>query len=72
MEEFGLVALIQMASSLRNDKLPEAREAAKGVVVSIYEAITGKEEEKQEFWQSFCHSSLQAIHAQAMVKLISS
>ncbi|KAK6161160.1 hypothetical protein DH2020_004541 [Rehmannia glutinosa] len=72
MEEFGLVALIQMAANLLNDKLPEAREAARSIVVSLYEAITESEEEKQEFWQSFCQSNLPAIHAQAMVKLVSS
>ncbi|KAK6138926.1 hypothetical protein DH2020_027341 [Rehmannia glutinosa] len=71
MEEFGLVALIQMAANLLNDKLPEAREAARSIVVSMYEAITESEEEKQEFWQSFCQSNLPAIHAQAMVKLVS-
>lgn len=72
MEEFGLVALIQIAANLLNDKLPEAREAARGIVVSLYEAITVSQEEKQEFWQSFCQSNLPAIHAQAMVKLVSS
>ncbi|XP_057778245.1 uncharacterized protein LOC130996981 [Salvia miltiorrhiza] len=72
MEGFGLAALIQIASKLLNDKLPEAREAARGIVVSLYGAMTEGEEEKQEFWQSFCHSNLPAIHAQAMVKLVSS
>ncbi|KAH6816641.1 ARM repeat superfamily protein [Perilla frutescens var. frutescens] len=72
MEEFGLAALIQMASKLLNDKLPEAREAARGVVLSLHRAITENEEEKQEFWQNFCQSNLPAIHALAMVKLVSS
>lgn len=72
MEEFGLVVLIQIASNLLNDKLPEAREAARGIVVSLHGAITESEEEKQEFWQNFCHSNLPAIHALAMVKLVSS
>ncbi|XP_047981495.1 TOG array regulator of axonemal microtubules protein 1 [Salvia hispanica] len=72
MEEFGLAALIQVASKLLNDKLPEAREAARGIVVSLYGAMTEGEEEKQEFWQSFCQSNLPAIHAQAMIKLVSS
>lgn len=71
MEEFGLAALIQVASKLLNDKLPEAREAARGIVVSLYGAMTEGEEEKQEFWQSFCQSNLPAIHAQAMIKLVS-
>ncbi|KAG8369953.1 hypothetical protein BUALT_Bualt14G0066800 [Buddleja alternifolia] len=72
MKEFGLVKLIQSASTLLNDKLPEAREAARGLVISLYEAITESEEEKLEYWQSFCQSNLAAIHAQAMVKLVSS
>ncbi|KAK4425858.1 hypothetical protein Salat_1779800 [Sesamum alatum] len=72
MEEFGLVALIKIASNLLNDKLPEAREAARGIAISVFRAITENEEEKQEVWQSFCQSNLPAIHAQAMVKLVSS
>ncbi|KAL6522837.1 hypothetical protein OROHE_016684 [Orobanche hederae] len=73
MEELGSVALIQMASNLLNDKLPEAREAARRIVLSLYEAITGSEEDddKHEFWQSYCQSNLTAIHAQAMVKIVS-
>ncbi|KAH6815240.1 ARM repeat superfamily protein [Perilla frutescens var. frutescens] len=72
MEEFGLAALIQMASKLLNDKLPEVREAARGVVLSLHRAVTGNEEEKQEFWQNFCQSNLSAIDTLAMVKLVSS
>ncbi|PIM97458.1 hypothetical protein CDL12_30073 [Handroanthus impetiginosus] len=71
MEEFGLVPLIKMTANLLNDKLPEAREAARSTVISLYEATTENEEDKQVFWQSFCHSNLPAIHAQAMVKLVS-
>ncbi|CAK9170083.1 unnamed protein product [Ilex paraguariensis] len=75
MKEFGLVSLIQMAADLLNDRLPDAREAARSIVTSIYEAFTENEEneeQKQESWQDFCQSNLQAIHAQAIVKLISS
>ncbi|GER30600.1 ARM repeat superfamily protein [Striga asiatica] len=72
MEEFGLVALIQSASNLLNDKLPEAREAARSIVVSLHGALTENEESKQDSWQSFCQSNLPAIHAQSMVKLVSS
>ncbi|KAL6532473.1 hypothetical protein OROGR_014443 [Orobanche gracilis] len=75
MEEIGSVALIQLASNLLNDKLPEAREAARRIVLSLYEAITGSEKDddgdKQELWQSYCQSNLSAIHAQAMVKIVS-
>lgn len=72
MKEYGLVALIQTAANLLNDKLPEAREAARSIVTSLFEAFTENEEEKQEKWQSFCQSNLPPIHAQALVKLVSS
>ncbi|KAK4405565.1 hypothetical protein Sango_0563000 [Sesamum angolense] len=52
--------------------LPEAREAARGIAISLFRALAENEEEKQEVWQSFCQSNLPAIHAQAMVKLVSS
>ncbi|XP_027165164.1 TOG array regulator of axonemal microtubules protein 2 [Coffea eugenioides] len=71
MKEFGLVSLIQTAAELLNDRLPEAREAARAIVASAYEALTENEEEKQQEWQSFCQSNLPAIHAQAMIKLVS-
>lgn len=72
MKEFGLVALVQMAADLLNDRLPEAREAARSVVISIYEAFTETEEQKQEAWQSFCESNLSPILAQSMFKIIPS
>ncbi|KAH7858195.1 hypothetical protein Vadar_021149 [Vaccinium darrowii] len=72
MEEFGLVPLIQLAADSLNDKLPEAREAARSMVISIYAKLTEKEEEKQEAWQTFCQSNLSAIHAQSVVKVVSS
>lgn len=72
MKEFGFVSLVQMAVNLLNDRLPEAREAARSIVVSVYEALTKDEEQKQEAWQDFCQSNLPAIHAQAIVKIASS
>ncbi|RAL38534.1 hypothetical protein DM860_002512 [Cuscuta australis] len=72
MTEFGLVPSIQTAVDLLNDRLPEARESARRIAVCLYEAVTAKEEQKQEAWQSFCCSNLSAIHAQSMVKLVSS
>ncbi|KAF9677990.1 hypothetical protein SADUNF_Sadunf08G0165400 [Salix dunnii] len=72
MNEFGLVSLVQVAADLLNDRLPEAREAARRIVISIYEAHTGNEEQKQEEWQSFCQSSLPPIHVQSFVKITSS
>ena len=73
IKEFGLVALLQMAADLLNDRLPEAREAARSIVFSIYKVFTEKEEQNQEeAWQSFCHTNLPLIHAQSMIKVISS
>ncbi|XP_051127864.1 uncharacterized protein LOC127249202 [Andrographis paniculata] len=72
MEEFGIAKLIKTASNLLNDKLPGAREAARGMVVSLYEATTEGVEDKQETWQGFCQANLAAIDAQAMVKLVQS
>uniref|UniRef100_A0A6N2K2K6 TOG domain-containing protein n=1 Tax=Salix viminalis TaxID=40686 RepID=A0A6N2K2K6_SALVM len=71
MDEFGLVSLVQVAADLLNDRLPEAREAARRIVISVYEAYTGSEEQKQEEWQSFCQSSLPPIHVHSLVKITS-
>ncbi|KAK9161558.1 hypothetical protein Syun_007899 [Stephania yunnanensis] len=40
MREFGLDSLLQVAASLMNDRLPEAREAARSTVGSIYGAFS--------------------------------
>jgi hypothetical protein len=37
MEELGSVALVEMAAYLLNDRLPEAREAARSVVISAHD-----------------------------------
>ncbi|KAJ8766476.1 hypothetical protein K2173_022535 [Erythroxylum novogranatense] len=74
MEEFGLVLLVRMAAELLNDRLPEAREAARNIVNSVYESYEprNEEEQKQESWQSFCQTNLPAIHAQSVIKIVSS
>lgn len=72
MEEFGLVSLVQVAVNLLNDRLPEAREAARNTVISIFEAYTENEEHKQESWQKFCQSNLPSAHAQSIAKITSS
>ncbi|KAJ7955101.1 ARM repeat superfamily protein [Quillaja saponaria] len=69
MEEFGLAKLVQMAADLLNDRLPEARDAARSIVISTYEARTKNEEQKLETWQSFCQSNLPPVHALAIVKI---
>ncbi|OAY56004.1 uncharacterized protein LOC110612089 [Manihot esculenta] len=72
MKEFGLVSLVQVAVDLLNDRLPEAREAARNTVISIFEAYTENEEHKQESWQKFCQSNLPSAHAQSIAKITSS
>ncbi|KAK3417929.1 hypothetical protein EUGRSUZ_H03917 [Eucalyptus grandis] len=72
MKEFGLASLLQMAVELLNDRLPEAREAARSIVVWMYECVTENQEQKQESWQSFCQISLPPAHVQSMIKIASS
>ncbi|XP_074340010.1 uncharacterized protein LOC141677831 [Apium graveolens] len=81
MKQFGLVPLIQMAAKLLNDKLPEAREAARNMVSLMYKSFTEGEEQKdeasegeeqkEEAWQNFCQTSLSTIDALAIVKIVS-
>ena len=69
LEEFGLVPLVQVAANLLNDRLPEAREAARSITMSVYESFTEKEDQKQESWQNFCEANLPALHGQSIIKL---
>ncbi|CAN8324660.1 unnamed protein product [Cochlearia groenlandica] len=81
MEEFGTVTIAQMAADLLSDKLPEAREAARSMVNSVYDKFTWNEEEddeeegnsnKQEAWKKFCEKNVTGLNAQAMIKIVSS
>lgn len=73
IKEFGLVKLLQMATGSLNDRLPEAREAARSIVFSVYKAFTENEDENPgEAWQSFCQSSLSPIQAQSIIKAVGS
>ncbi|KAK7303788.1 hypothetical protein RJT34_14705 [Clitoria ternatea] len=70
MEEFGLAELIEVAADLLNDRLPEARDAARSIATSMYEAQTKGAEQKMELWQSFCQSNLTPIHALSILKIV--
>ncbi|KAI3864073.1 hypothetical protein MKW98_031665 [Papaver atlanticum] len=76
MKEFGLGKLIQIGADLLNDRLPEAREAARKTITSIYDAFVQDEELKdselslKESWENFCISNLQTIQAQSLIKII--
>ncbi|KAI4371401.1 hypothetical protein MLD38_019642 [Melastoma candidum] len=72
MEEFGKASLLQVAAELLNDRLPEAREAARGVAACLYECVGGEESgsDAKEAWQSFCQGSLPSAQVQSMVKIM--
>ncbi|KAL2341765.1 hypothetical protein Fmac_009705 [Flemingia macrophylla] len=70
MEEFGLAELIEVAADLLNDRLPDARDAARSIATSMYEAMTKEAEQKIELWQSFCQSKLPPIHALSILKIV--
>ncbi|BAT80265.1 hypothetical protein LR48_Vigan468s008600 [Vigna angularis] len=70
MEHFGLAELIEVAADLLNDRLPEARDAARSIATDVYEALTKDAEQKMELWQSFCQSKLPPIHALSMLKIV--
>ncbi|KAA0049497.1 hypothetical protein IC582_012840 [Cucumis melo] len=72
MNQYGFVPLLQMASDLLNDRLPEAREAARSIVMGMFKAYTENEEDKQEAWQSFCQANLSPIHSQSLLKVVTS
>lgn len=75
MKEFGMSALLQLAAELLNDRLPEAREAARGVVASTHAAFakeaaaSGQEDDAAASWESLCALSLPPISAQAVAKI---
>ncbi|RLN25620.1 hypothetical protein C2845_PM07G33760 [Panicum miliaceum] len=82
MKEFGMSALLQVAAELLNDRLPEAREAARSVVGSMHGAFAkeaaarGDEGEDAPSvaasWESLCSLSLPPISAQAVAKIAAS
>ncbi|XP_072997307.1 uncharacterized protein [Typha latifolia] len=73
MKDFGLAALLQLAAELLNDRLPEAREAARSIINSIHggflKDMNEEEEEAAELWQAFCTSNLSPISAQSVAKI---
>ncbi|ESW10907.1 hypothetical protein PHAVU_009G248300 [Phaseolus vulgaris] len=70
MEQFGMAELIEVAADLVNDRLPEARDAARSIATAVCEALTKDKEQKMELWQSFCQSKLQPIHALSILKIV--
>ncbi|TVU34643.1 hypothetical protein EJB05_16486 [Eragrostis curvula] len=79
MKDFGMSALLKVAADLLNDRLPEAREAARSVVGSIHAAFAKEAAANEEdgpsaaaSWESLCSLSLPPISAQAVAKIASS
>ncbi|KAJ3691799.1 hypothetical protein LUZ61_020963 [Rhynchospora tenuis] len=81
MKEFGLATLLKIASQSLNDRLPEAREAARCVVNLIYGAFSSKiesakqddgasESSTEELWEKFCFSNLSPVAAQSVTKIV--
>ncbi|CAJ1963400.1 unnamed protein product [Sphenostylis stenocarpa] len=70
MEQFGMAKLIEMAADLLNDRLPEARDAARSIATAVYQALTKDSEQKMELWQGFCQSNLPPIHALSILKIV--
>lgn len=79
LKEFGQGTLLQIAAELLNDRLPEAREAARSIINVIYSGFPKENDTKEvddgvepaESWQSFCSSNLPPISAQSVAKLVS-
>ncbi|GAB2266026.1 hypothetical protein Dimus_001055 [Dionaea muscipula] len=81
LKDYGSVSLLQMAAELLNDRLPEAREAARSIATTLYESFAkeqeglvqefAKEQEGlvQESWKSLCESNLAVLHAQSIVRV---
>ncbi|XP_021730580.1 TOG array regulator of axonemal microtubules protein 1-like [Chenopodium quinoa] len=69
LQDFGLVSLVQVAANLLNDRLPEAREAARSITMSVYKSFTENDDQKPESWQIFCESNLPVLHGQSIIKI---
>lgn len=81
--QFGFEPLIQMAASQMNDRLPEAREAARKLLVYLQTeyrknppkttfsdtSVSEQMEVKQNLWEEFCLNRLPATTAQAVLRV---
>lgn len=81
--QYGLELLIQIAAGQLNDRLPEAREAARKLVIDLHAAYcktplgtpssevpeSTDTDLKQDPWEQFCLSKLPATKAQAVLRV---
>lgn len=77
---YGLEPLIQIAAAQLNDQLPEAREAARKLVVDLHAVHSSQVQsapktedddpsEVTDPWEQFCMSSLTPLTAQAVLRV---
>eukprot|EP00249_Psilotum_nudum_P036879 c8941_g1_i1 orf=623-1678(-) len=83
IKAYGFDSLMQIASAQLNDQLPEAREAARKLVIDLHSAYLKQildadltEEQNinpsdQDAWEQFCCSQLSSNVAQAVLRLTS-
>ncbi|KAH8933874.1 hypothetical protein BDL97_18G053300 [Sphagnum fallax] len=81
IKQYGMESLIQLAASQLNDRLPEAREAARNLVLDLCAAyqkcpdahsMTGLEAAEQpaaDPWEQFCLLKLSPITAEAVLRV---
>lgn len=84
IKQYGMELLIQLAAAQLNDRLPEAREVARKLVVDLCSAyhkcppdaqsMTDFEAadldfKQQDPWEQFCLSKLSPIMAQAVLRV---
>jgi len=83
IEKIGLGSLLQIAAAQLSDKLPEAREAARKLLLHLHAvyfrnppefslpALPDSEEpeSKQDPWEQYCFKSLPAVTAQAVLRV---
>ncbi|PKA62245.1 endoribonuclease Dicer [Apostasia shenzhenica] len=82
IKEFGLAPLLQISADLLNDKLPEAREAARSIICSIYLGYlkTANDDSKNDengdgsaaarLWHELCSFNLPPIAAVSVEKIV--
>ncbi|KAG0483471.1 hypothetical protein HPP92_011555 [Vanilla planifolia] len=79
MKDFGIPNLLQIAAELLNDRLLEAREAARSIICSIYREISQVTDTKEDngdgaavavLWRDLCASILPPNRAHSVEKIV--
>ncbi|XP_062106827.1 uncharacterized protein LOC133818129 isoform X2 [Humulus lupulus] len=78
IKAYGIDKLIQTAASQLSDQLPESREAARNLLLelqTVYQksndisSVAVSEHPETGSWESFCHSKLSPLSAQAVLRV---